>query len=49
MKEAISNGDVTLEYVSSSDNIADFMTKPLDGQKFSSFRSQLNLQRSSGF
>ena len=49
VKEAISNGDVTLEYVPSSDNVADFMTKPLDGQKFSSFRSQLNLQRSSSF
>eukprot|EP00638_Chattonella_subsalsa_P014438 CAMPEP_0117850254 /NCGR_PEP_ID=MMETSP0949-20121206/21578_1 /TAXON_ID=44440 /ORGANISM="Chattonella subsalsa, Strain CCMP2191" /LENGTH=1052 /DNA_ID=CAMNT_0005697613 /DNA_START=193 /DNA_END=3352 /DNA_ORIENTATION=- len=49
IKQAIANNDIILEYIPSAQNIADFMTKPLDNQKFFGFRDSLNLQRTPGF
>ena len=40
-KQAIANQEIILQYVSTADNLADFMTKPLVGQKFLKFRDAL--------
>ena len=45
----IANEEILLKYVPTNDNLADFMTKPLTGQKFLKFRDALNLQRTPGF
>jgi hypothetical protein len=49
IKQAIANQEIFLQYVPTADNLADFMTKPLVGQKFIKFRDALNLQRAPGF
>ena len=48
IKQAIANEEILLKCVPTNDNLADFMTKPLTGQKFLKFRDALNLQRTPG-
>ena len=45
LKEQIASGKIELEHIPSADNIADCMTKPLDGVKFIEFRKQLKMKR----
>jgi len=45
LKENIAAGKIKIEYIPTADNIADFMTKPLEGKQFAKFRKQLMLER----
>ena len=45
LKENITARNITVEYIQSVENTADFMTKPLDGKLFFKHRQQLNLKR----
>ena len=48
IRTQIAAGVVTLEYVPTEHNIADVMTKPLEGKKFLGFRDLLQLRRTIG-
>ena len=41
VRELVENGMVSLHYVRTDENIADYLTKPLQGEKFEYFRAQL--------
>ena len=41
VREHMNNGDVTIEYIPTDENLADLLTKPLGTQKFKSFTSML--------
>ena len=43
LRDMIANDFITLQYIPSAENVADFMTKPLLGQKFLKFRNQLKM------
>ena len=45
LKENITAGNITVEYIQSVENTADFMTKPLDRKLFFKHKQQLNLKR----
>jgi hypothetical protein len=40
-RDFIDSGDIHCEYISTDDNIADALTKPLSGYKFTNFCSEL--------
>ena len=44
IREKIVNGDIVLEYVPTSEQIADGLTKPLPKPKFDAFRKALGLE-----
>ena len=48
LRDMISDDSIVLEYVPTADNLADFMTKPLTGQKFHQFKKKLNLVNING-
>ena len=41
IREQVQNGLVRLQYVRTDENVADYLTKPLTGEKFEYFRAQL--------
>ena len=41
VREYVTEGLISLHYVRTDENVADFLTKPLVGEKFSYFRAQL--------
>jgi hypothetical protein len=43
LRDMIANDFITLQYIPSAENVADFMTKPLLGQRFLKFRNQLKM------
>ena len=44
LRECVENCEVILKYISTRDNLADALTKPLERQKFIRFRMFLGLQ-----
>ena len=48
IKDQIAAGNIVLQYVPSIDNIADFLTKPLVGERFVRMREELLLRRTTG-
>ena len=48
IKEQVSSGTIALKYIPTGDNLADFMTKPLEGSRFLNFRDGLNLTKTTG-
>ena len=43
LRECVENREVKLKYISTRDNLADALTKPLERQKFIRFRTFLGL------
>ena len=41
VREKVEEGVITVPYVNTDDNIADFFTKPLDAKKFRAFRDRI--------
>ena len=41
VREQVQKGLVRLQYVKTEENVADYLTKPLSGEKFNYFRAQL--------
>ena len=41
LADQIENGELTVEYCPTDDMIADYLTKPLQGEKFRKFRKQI--------
>ena len=41
VRELVDTGQVVLRYVPTEHNVADYLTKPLQGERFRTFRSQL--------
>lgn len=43
IRECVETGTITLEYVPTEDNVADFFTKPLARERFHALRRQLGI------
>ena len=45
VREAAEDGIITVKYISTNDQLADIMTKALNGKRFHEFRKQLGIQK----
>jgi hypothetical protein len=41
VRDLVQSGEIVLRYVPTEHNVADFLTKPLQGERFRRFRNQL--------
>jgi hypothetical protein len=45
----VANGDISLSYVNTKDQLADIFTKPLDEKRFKELRGEINVVCASNF
>ena len=49
IRDHVANGDISLSYINTKDQLADIFTKPLDEKRFKELRGQINVVCASNF